>query len=324
MKGPKDHYVAQTYLRNFSIKNNTAHVNAIRKSDLKRLNNVPVRSICYKVNWSTNPYFPEKPRVVEDYLKIFEPKWFNCVKMLADEKFDAETKYFMSGYIVYLRACTPTAIRLGQVNSSEIVSRTYEIIEQKELSNPDTKHKDAINTIRSHGGIKVNVDPNFPKAMGIRTLSGAHEKLQGFPWLIMTNETGIPYITSDNPVCLRYPQNSAFCDFYVPITPKIAIMIHPLRNPESEIIDSLTSVKPEGVNEFNRLVVKCAEDMVIFNEDFGVEELVKEFRDWRMEVLITKFPVEKGTFNIFQQRPCCRTKESAAHDGINHHPNNSA
>lgn len=311
MKGLKDHYVAQTYLRNFSIKGSKAHVNAIRKSDLKGLNNVPLRSICYKVNWSTNPYFPEKARVIEDYLKIFEPKWSNCIRMLADEEFDSETKYFMSGYIAYLRACTPTAIRLGQGWSSEIVRQTYEIIEQKELSNPNTKYKDTINEIRSHGGVKVNVDPNYPKAMGIRALSGAQEKLQRFPWLIMTNETEIPYITSDNPVCLRYPQNSAFCDFYVPVTPKIAIMIHPIRELVSEIIDSLVSIKPEGVNEFNRLVVKCAEDMVIFNEDFGVEELVKEFRDWRMEELITKFPVEKGTFSIFQQRPSCRTKEDA-------------
>jgi hypothetical protein len=308
---PNDHYIAQTYLRNFSIKDSEAHVNAVKKSDLKRLNNIPICSICCKVNWSTNPYFSEKPRVVEDYLKIFEPKWSNCIKMLADEKFDSETKYFMSGYIAYLRACTPTAIRLGQVMSSENVRDTYEIIEQKELSNPNSKHKDTINEIRSHGGIKVDVNPDYPKAMGIRTLLNIQERLQGFPWLIMTNETGIPYITSDNPVCLRYPQNSAFCDFYVPVTPKIAIMIHPIRNHEPEVIDSLTSVKPEGVNEFNRLVVKCAEDVVIFNEDFGVEELIKEFRDWRIEALTTKFPLEKGILSIFQQRPSCRTKEDA-------------
>jgi len=271
----KDHYVAQTYLRNFNIKGSFAHVNAIRKNNLKRLNNIPTRSICYKVNWSTNPYFSEKTRVVENYLNIFEPKWSNCVKMLANEKFDSETKYFMSGYIAYLRACTPTAIRLGQTMSEDMVRQTYESIDQKELTNLNSKHKDAITEIRSHGGIKVNVDSNYPKAMGIRTLLGIQERLQGFPWLIMTNKTDIPFITSDNPVCLRYPQNRTFCDFYVPITPKIAIMIHPIHSQESENIDSLASVKPEGINEFNCLVVKCAEDMVIYNEDFNIEELIE-------------------------------------------------
>lgn len=309
MKGFNDHYIAQTYLRSFSVKGDVRHVNAIRKNDPTVLNYIPIASICYKVNWSTNPYFLEKPRVVEDYLRIFEPKWANCIKMLADEKFDSEIKYSMSGYIAYLRACTPTAIRLGQGQSSEKVRQTYEIIEQKELNNPNSKHKDAINAIRSDGGIRVDVDPNYPKAMGIQALCGIREKLKSFPWLIMTNETEIPYITSDNPVCLRYPQNSPFCDFYVPITPKIAIMIHPIRNHESQIIDSVTSVKPEGVKEFNRLVVKCAEDMVIFNEDFGIEELVKELRDWRVELLLTKFPLAKGTVSVFQERPSCRLKE---------------
>lgn len=309
MEGFKDHYIAQTYLRSFSIKGTTRCVNAIRKTDLTILNNIPIGSVCYKVNWSTNPYFLENPRVVEDYLRIFEPKWANCTKMLADGKFDSEIKYFMSGYIAYLRTCTPTAIRLGQGTYSEKVRQTYETIEKKELINPNSKHANAINAIRTNGGIKVNVNSDYPKAKGIQVLRGIQERLQSFPWLIMRNETEIPYITSDNPVCLRYSRNSTFCDFYIPITPNLAVMIHPIRNHELRSIDSLIAVNPEGVNDFNRLVVKCADDMVIFNRNFGVEELVKEFRDWRVETLLTKFAIGRSSVSIFQQRPVChRTK----------------
>lgn len=305
VKGFKDHYIAQTYLRSFSIKDNQGYIHAIRKSNLKILNNIPIASICYRVNWSSNPYFSEKPRVVEDYLKIFEPEWSNCLKTLSDEKFDSKIKYLLSGYIAYLRACTPTAIRLGQNKLSGVVYNTYKIIEAKELINPNSKHKDTINTINSHGGIKVSINPNYPKAMSIRILFDLQNKLQSFPWLIMKNETEIPFITSDNPVCLRYPQGGAFCDFYVSLTPKVAILIHPIQKLEFKTIDSLTSIKPEGVNEFNSLVVKCAEDMIIFNEDSGTRELVERFQNWRIESLVTKLPLGKNTLNIYQERPIC-------------------
>ena len=78
----KDHYVAQTYLRAFGLEDNSDLVNVVRKSNLSRQNAIPIKSICYGVDWSTTEYIPDNPRAVEDYLKLFEPKWAECVKSI--------------------------------------------------------------------------------------------------------------------------------------------------------------------------------------------------------------------------------------------------
>lgn len=306
----KDHYVAQTYLKSFSVSGKIGFVNVIRKSNLQRLDAIPVKSICYAIDWSTNEYFSENPRIVEDYLKIFEPKWADCIKKVSAEEFDKETKYLMSGYIAYLRACTPTAARLGQGRLSEIVQQPYDIIEQKELSNPKIQYRDVIEKIRECGRTRIDVNKNYPKALGIRSLLGIQARLLEFPWIVLKNETAIPFITSDNPVSLQYWNNNPYCDFYCPITPQIAVAIHPTRSTNTEI-DSLASMRPEGVEMFNQLVIKCAEENVIFNEALGVEALVKEFQDWRMELLTTKFPIERGSLIVSQERPVKRTTSSA-------------
>jgi hypothetical protein len=298
----KDHYVAQTYLRAFGLAVNPDSVNVIRKSDLSRQGAIPVKSICYGVNWSTTEYIPDNPRAVEDYLKLFEPKWAECVKSIQEDAYTETTKYLMAGYLSYLRACTPTAVRLGSEGLAHIVQDLYNRIEEKELSKPDTKYREVIELIRKHGGTQVEIKEAYPKAMGISSLIACQKILATSPWIVFKNETPTEYITSDNPVCMQY-WNPNRCDFYCPLTPRLAIVIHPIRDTEPRESDSLGSLKPEGVAMLNRLMVQSAEDKVIFNKHDEVEALVKENRDWRVELRKIKIPVGKGHLFIHQQKP---------------------
>jgi len=299
----KDHYVAQTYLKSFSVEHKEGFVNAIRKNDLKQLNAIPVKSICYKIDWGTNSYFPNNPRVIEDYLKPFESKWTTCIKALSDEKFDIEIKYLMSGYMAYLKTYTPTATRLGEKGLSEVVRQTYEVLERKELLNPDSKYASIIKKIQKGGGVRVDVKTDYAKALGVQSLYSILQWHLRFPWRILMNDTSIPFITSDNPVCWQYWNEHYYPDLYFPITPKIALLIHPTREVNTTVVDASMAINLEGVKLFNTLVVKCAEDLVIFSKDFGVEALVREFKDWRVEKLVTKLPHEKGTLIWTQDRP---------------------
>lgn len=301
----KDHYVAQTYLQGFSIDGRKGFVNVIRKSKLQRLDEIPVQSICYEIDWSSNEYFSENPRVVEEFLKPLESKWSNCVRSISTDTYNATTKYLMAGYLAYLRACTPTAVRLGADALRYFAHDLYNWLEEKELSNPNTEHREAIKTICELGGTKVLIKEAFPKAIGISTLIGIQKVLANSPWIVFRNETPLQLLTSDNPVCMQY-WNSNQCDVYCPINPWLAIVIHPLREKEPRGIDSVGSLKLEGVERLNRLIVQSAEDKVIFNEHPYIESFVNENKDWGVELQTLSIPTEKGKFILHQQRPVKR------------------
>ena len=298
----KDHYVAQTYLRAFGLADNPDLINVVRKSNLSRQDAIPVKSICYGVDWSTTEYIPDNPRAVEDYLKLFEPKWAECVKSIQEDTYTTTTKYLMAGYLAYLRACTPTAVRLGSEGLAQFVQHLYNRIEEKELSKPDTKYREVIELIRQHGGTQVKIKEAYPKALGISSLIACQKTLATSPWIVFKNETSTEFVTSDNPVCLQY-WNPSGCDFYCPLTPRLAIVIHPVRDTEPREGDSIGSLKPEGVAMLNRLMVQSAEDKVIFNKHDGIEALVKENQDWRVELRKIRIPVGNGHLFIHQQKP---------------------
>lgn len=298
---PKDHYVAQTYLKHFSVDGKDGYVNVIRKSNLQRLHAIPTTSICAKTNWNNNEYFPKNPRIVEDFLKLFEPSWAKNVQKITNNTYDIKTKHLMSGYIAYLRTCTPTALRLGISGTADIVMDLYKKIEEEELSNPNSKYKDIIKLIRKHGGSEVNVNPDYQNAMGIQNLIKIHQILTRSPWIVFRNETSIPLLTSDNPVCLQY-HKTGFADFYLPLSPKLAIVIHPTKEINPNDTDFIASFKPEGVDKMNQLMIQSAEDKIIFNDMQNIEKLVKKYQNWRVELKTTKLPVENGIITIHQQR----------------------
>lgn len=293
----KDHYVAQTYLRSFKIPGLKSDcVNAWRKSNLEKLTAIPINSICYKVDWSTNPHFPENPRIVEDFLKQIEPKWPTCVRQLSEDTYDTDTKYLIAGYLAYLRTYTPTAARLGTSHVSSMVGQLYKVIEHNEFNNPDSKHREAIEAVRKHG-IKIDVDPSYPKALGLSGIERIQKVYANSPWIVFKNETGIPLITSDNPLGMYY-HDAIHCDCYFPITPRLALIIHPLHESEPREPDTIGSLKCEGVRVFNQLTAQSAEDLVIFDDSQDVEKLVHDYHDWRVEALTKNI----ASLTIHQQR----------------------
>lgn len=303
----KDHYVARTYLKNFSVVNKPGLVNVIRKSNLQRLTEIDVGDICHKKDWSTNEYFAGKERVVEDYLKTYELDWTRCVHLLRSGNFDFESKSNMAGYIAYLSACTPTAARIAHISAEESAQLAFDIIERSERRKVSKELQDKISDFESkHGKFKIRVNDHFPKAMGINGLPKLRETLLNFRWVILRNETGVPYITSDNPVCRNYENARGTCDLYCPITPEIAIIIESSRE-QTEEHDALGLISEDGVRLFNELMVKSAEDMVIFGDAQSVYELVEKFQDWQVGLMIVKLPEHKGSTLITQQKAMKQT-----------------
>jgi len=311
----KDHYVAQTYLKHFKVKGMFKRVNAIRKSDLKILNGVHVQEICQQANWSHSSYHQPNPRIVENYLKIFEPRWSACIETLKKNTFDLETKSYMAGYLAFLRTCTPKAVRMSERCLKEVIEMNYKLISQHEL-NKKSKYADVIRKIESAGGLAVNIDQGYSKGMTFQGVVDLAKKYAGFQWSILFNQTQTLFLTSDNPVCIDR-LTAMYSKFYVPLTPAMGLIIHPdwaEKNDEeqSQKSDEFCDIEEKGVNLLNELLIKNAEDIVIFNHDNyeKVMDLVKKYRFWRVESRATRIPTNEGDLLIKQEMVVETEKET--------------
>lgn len=110
---PKDHYVSQTYLRAFTNEDSLLVPYYKTGYDLIGKPKSTV-SVCHEKDGDTNSYFSD-PRIVDEYLRLFENNWANHIDALANMKGDKDTKYGIAGYISFLRTCNPTAKRMGQI-----------------------------------------------------------------------------------------------------------------------------------------------------------------------------------------------------------------
>ena len=108
----KDHYVAQTYLEAFT--NSEGMLSPYYKAKSVVLGKPKsLKAVCFEIDSDTNKYFSD-PRIIDKYLPKFENPWKQNVQALRDRFLDGMVKYQISGYVAFLRSCTPTAKRLGQ------------------------------------------------------------------------------------------------------------------------------------------------------------------------------------------------------------------
>lgn len=298
----KDHYVARTYLKHFSIPNKPGHVLVINKSfPAVTPRPRPVSSICYKIDWSSNPHFKANPRVIEDFLKPIEDTWDKNIRMLLDPVFEENVRFKIAGYIAYLRACTPTSTRLASDAYYDLLKLRYDQIEEREYQNPNSQFKKAIEVIRKAGGTQYRIDGDFIKANAIVNISQYQLLFFRSPWIIFENKTEIPFLTSDNPIVPIY-RNVQSCEFYFPVTPSLAIVIHPEKDFNGEVEDAIMGIKPEGVEEMNEAIVKGAEEKVIFNQDHKFSELVQKYQNWRHELIPSLLGNEEEMLLINRQK----------------------
>lgn len=95
---PKDHYIAQTYLKHFTDPALKCQIHAYSKANLSHFTPTP-RNICCQEGWDTNPFLKDNERVVGEYLQIIEPRWDAALENFKAAVHDEEAKYFMAGYV---------------------------------------------------------------------------------------------------------------------------------------------------------------------------------------------------------------------------------
>jgi len=141
--------------------------------------------------------------------------------------------------------------------------------------------------------IKVQVDPKYSQAIGIKQIHSVVANLGNCQWEVLHNnsETSI-FFSSDFPVALEETSDPRVHNKIIPLAPDLAIRIKPDSSLDRNQLDlSFTKfsyrnrrVNHKDVVKLNRLIVRCAEDLIFYNNNFPwVKRFIDKNRHYRLE-----------------------------------------
>jgi hypothetical protein len=265
------------------------------------------KDVCRIENGSTNAYLLED-RAIEEFLRTIEPRFNDAVKQLKFGRPNEDAIYVIAGFVAYVSACSPTAMRLGAGPLRKAIEATTAILDSRgELPQaPEELGSKSMSQLLRDGTIKVNVDQKYPQAIGISAILDFVGVFGNSAWeLIHNNEPHSPFFTSDFPAAIE-PSGQTL-GRVVPLAPDFAVRILPDRTANNARADRTFSAfrsravvaKPAVVRAINQTVVRSAEELVFFRDD----------RDWvclfltrnarfRIEVTTQKVPFGRDFLNV--------------------------
>ncbi len=260
------------------------------------------KAICHEWNGDIIDNFLTNSNLLGEYRKIFEPMWKPAMEELKAGRISPNDKMVAAGYWANLLLCTPAWRRVGIKSHSQSTLHTIRAIDALNTNKgkPDWKIKEALAAIDA-GFIRLETDPDFIRAWYTERLIKYAWSLYNSDWLILKNNTTTEFLTSDNPVSFndpgcrvsphprmpRYLTVSPFiclyCDLSLrPKTPNISELDFAL--PPQGKISSIT-INHRDVSRVNRIIVQCAEDLVISpSKNSSIEALVNKYAKYQIDV----------------------------------------
>ena len=125
--------------------------------------------------------------------------------------------------------------------------------------------------------VNVDIDPKYPQAIGINSILSVTNTFGNFAWEILTNPySDSPFFTSDFPVTIEETDDLRIRNRVIPLSPGLAVRIRPDPNfKENQSTFSFSNFRylikkmsRTQVTHINRLVVRCAENMVLYRDDY--------------------------------------------------------
>lgn len=289
---PLDHYISQVHLKKFYSPSLHNQMFALSKKSLKSFTPT-AESVCRISDGSTNSYLREG-REIEEFLKTIEPKYTAAVEKLASNRIDEECIYTIAGFVAYVSSCSPGAMRIHSSALQGRVEKEAAALDSRGMLPPPPAQLAGLNLteILKKGIVKVDVDPKFPQAIGIASILQNTAMFGNFRWEVLHNSIeDSPYFTSDYPVAIEVIGPKSPRNRVVPLSPNLAIRIQP-NAPISEQADFTFSnfdyqnkkLRLREVQQINRLIVRCAEELVFFRDNHPwVSGFVRKNRHFRIE-----------------------------------------
>jgi hypothetical protein len=272
---------------------------ATRKSDLKSF---PCRSedVCRIENGGTNAYLIHD-RAIEEFLRTVEPKYNASVAKLRGNNIDQECIYVIAGFIAYVACCALAAMRIHTTPLQGMLEATAAILDNEGLlpKAPEALGSKSLSELLADGTVYDDVDPKFPQAIGINSIIERVLRFVNSKWEILHNEVvDSPFFTSDFPVAIEATGHQGVVNRIVPLTPDLAIRIIPnverSRTTAKFTYKRRTSRRAK-ILEINRLIVRCAEDMVFYHDNHEwIGKFVAKNRYYRIEAVTRRVPYAEG------------------------------
>jgi hypothetical protein len=301
---PFDHYVSQVHLKNFNSPTLDGMLYAIRKSDLKRFQ-TKSQDICRIEDGNTNAYLSES-RAIEEFLKDVEPRYNASLSKLRKNKPDQESVFCIAGFVAYIINCSPAAMRIHSGPLKATLVSTATLLDSKgEIPKaPEALGGKSMTELLADGTLTFDVDPKYPQAIGVTTVMNHVSIFGNSSWEILRNEeTASPFFTSDYPVAIETFDLNTPINRIVPLAPDLAIRIQPdirlSRVPPdlsfAKFKASSRKLRPKEISDLNRLIVQCAEDLVLYRDDRAwVESFVAKNRHYHVEPVTQTLKYDGG------------------------------
>lgn len=315
-----DHYVSQVHLKNFNSAALDGMMYALRKSDLKRFK-TKSQDVCRIEDGSTNAYLKED-RAIEEFLKDVEPRYNASLAKLRENKIDKECIHAIAGFAAYVVTCSPAAMRIHSGPLKATLESTAAILDAQGLipKAPQALGEKSITELLADGTVKFSVDPKYPQAIGISNVLHHVSVFGNSPWDILHNgEADNPFFTSDYPAAIEVMDLNTPINRIVPLAPDLAIRIRPdiqLSGTKPDLGFAKFKAVPRRLKRaeilgLNRLIVRCAEDLILYRDDREwIEGFVAKNRSYHVEPVTQKLPHGTGDLLVSTQRILARDAEA--------------
>lgn len=292
-------------------------LNAYSKSDNSSFPCWP-KDVCHEWDGDLNPAIVIRPELLGDYRKIFEPHWNPSIASILAGKLSANDKFVVSAYMANIMVCTPAWRRVaGDVLAQHAAAlAVFQHRMNKKHGIKDELFAGGIEMLQ-RGEMKIEADADTVKAMITRHLLTYACVTYNLDWLLVENDTEMPFITSDNPVAMDYSGvPGAPVTRVLPITPFLCLSVtYPVGAIEKLDLGDVSRIlktppagtirrakaKPAAVRFVNRLITECAENLVFASKaDASIQELVKTYGKYGMEADYVELEVPGEPDAIYQ------------------------
>jgi hypothetical protein len=291
---PRDHYVAETYLKHFVRPGKM--LQGYKKSVRKNFPCHP-NDICKELDGDKIKDYLQDPNLLGKFRSLFERNWNAALNGLGAAPIGLEQKLALSGYWANLLVFTPTMRR--------IFVKIHDHLEIESLRDAATlrsEHDLSIapltGTLQDSGSLlnAQKAEPDAIRALLARSIMKYVWALYDANWIILKNETGISLLTSDNPVAFEDPgeQLRVGLPRFLPITPHLCLYCEMAPSLDDKAPDfsrrprggvQTRSLGIQGVCRINKAVVQCAGDLVISAEELpAISHLVAKYANFRVDV----------------------------------------
>lgn len=315
---PLDHYIPQVHLKNFYSPKLGNRMYAFRKSDMTYFT-PGSKTICAINDGSTNSYLREN-RAIEEFLGTIEPNYNTAIAKLREDKIDNDCVYTIAGYIAYVIGCSPAGMRIHSDMPRNVAEATMMLMDKqgKMPAPPEELGGSNLTELIQKGVVEIRVDEKYPQAVSINGILKSTILFGNSNWEVLRNTVSDnPYFTSDFPAAIEESGDPRILNRICPLAPDLAIRVRPNYSVDRSKLDRsfgyfgyrLDDINRAEAVKLNRLIVQCAEELVLYRDDAPwVHQFVEKYRRYRVEPFTQKLPTPDGQYLMFRQRIVSKPK----------------